>query len=68
MLSITESKFESCITNTEVDFNGHGIIRKTETKMEEVLHGLLETLCVLIPKIFFQILWNMFFQNSCARS
>ena len=33
----------------------------TETEMVEVLHVMLETICVLIPRIFFQILLNMFY-------
>ena len=30
-----------------------------ETEMVEVLHVILETICVLISRIFFQILLNM---------
>ena len=33
----------------------------TETEMMEVLHVILETICVLISRIFFQILLSMFF-------
>ena len=32
-----------------------------ETVMLEVLHVILETICVLISRTFFQILLNMFF-------
>ena len=36
----------------------------TETEMVEVLYIILETICDLTPRIFFQILLNMFFFRS----
>ena len=34
-----------------------------ETEMVDVLHVTLKTICVLIPRTFFQILLNMFFSK-----
>ena len=36
-------------------------LRMIKTEMAEVMHDILETICVLISIIFFQILLNMFF-------
>ena len=34
----------------------------TETEMVEVLHVILETICVLISRMFFQIIEYVFFE------
>ena len=39
----------------------------TETQMVEVLHVILETIYVFIPRIFFQILMKMFFSKFSSQ-
>ena len=39
----------------------------TETQMVEVLHVILETIFVFIPRIFFQILMKMFFSKFSSQ-
>ena len=39
-----------------------------EIEMVEVLHVILEAICFLVSKTFFQILLNMFFRNSHTKS
>ena len=57
ILGITESKLDRPVTNAEVNVNGDSIyLGMIETEMVEVLHVILETICVLISRAFFQIL------------
>ena len=66
---IKPAVLDSFVMNAKVNINGYSIIRNEETEMVEVLHVLLETICVLIPRIFSQILLNMFFfRNSHSKS
>ena len=39
----------------------------TETQMVEVLHVIVETIFVFIPRIFFQILMKMFFSKFSSQ-
>ena len=50
--------------NAEININGYCIIRNDRNRNGGgVLHVILEVICVLIPRTFFQILLNMFFSK-----
>ena len=68
ILGITDSKLDSSFTDAEVNINGYSKIRKDRNRNVEVLHDILETICVLISRTFFQIQLNMFFRNSHTKS
>ena len=53
ILGITEWKLDSSVTNAGVNTNGYSIIRNVKSRNVEMLHVTLETMCVLISRIFF---------------
>ena len=54
-LGSKESKRDSPVTNAKVNIKGYGMIMNEKTQTLEALHVILEMICVLIPRIFFQI-------------